>query len=173
MLGEDLRDLGAAVAVRVVERLGGAVSVEGDSTLTIRLPWNRRSQLVAGAAARLVRVERTDDDRLAVGRCREAVDESLRHRRRPAAAMADGLQLVDELGPAEQLGHRAERQAAEVLVEAGGDDARAALDQALDHVDDLWREELDLVDPDDVVAVSEPDDLLGRETATARIFAPA
>jgi signal transduction histidine kinase len=37
VLGEDLRDLGAAVAVRVVERLGGAVSVS-DSTLTIRLP---------------------------------------------------------------------------------------------------------------------------------------
>jgi signal transduction histidine kinase len=37
VLGQDLRDLGAAVAVRVVERLGGAVSVS-DSTLTIRLP---------------------------------------------------------------------------------------------------------------------------------------
>ncbi len=37
VLGHDLRDLGAAVAVRVVERLGGAVSVS-DSTLTIRLP---------------------------------------------------------------------------------------------------------------------------------------
>jgi signal transduction histidine kinase len=37
VLGRDLRDLGAAVAVRVVERLGGAVSVS-DSTLTIRLP---------------------------------------------------------------------------------------------------------------------------------------
>jgi signal transduction histidine kinase len=37
VLGRDLRDLGAAVAVRVVERLGGAVSVSG-STLTIRLP---------------------------------------------------------------------------------------------------------------------------------------
>jgi len=37
VLGQDLRDLGAAVAVRVVERLGGTVSVS-DSTLTIRLP---------------------------------------------------------------------------------------------------------------------------------------
>jgi signal transduction histidine kinase len=37
VLGQDLRDLGAAVAVRVIERLGGAVSVS-DSTLTIRLP---------------------------------------------------------------------------------------------------------------------------------------
>ena len=36
VLGEDLRDLGAAVAVRLVRRLGGSVGVDGD-TLTIRL----------------------------------------------------------------------------------------------------------------------------------------
>ena len=36
VLGQELRDLGAAVAVRVVERLGGAVTVDGD-TLTISL----------------------------------------------------------------------------------------------------------------------------------------
>jgi signal transduction histidine kinase len=36
VLGRDLRDLGAAVAVRVVESLGGAVGV-ADGTLTIRL----------------------------------------------------------------------------------------------------------------------------------------
>jgi signal transduction histidine kinase len=36
LLGDDLRDLGAAVAVRVVHARGGAVEVEGD-TLTIRL----------------------------------------------------------------------------------------------------------------------------------------
>lgn len=36
VLGDDLRDLGAAVAVRVIERLGGSVSVSGP-TLTIRL----------------------------------------------------------------------------------------------------------------------------------------
>ncbi len=36
VLGQDLRDLGAAVAVRVIEVLGGAVSVSGQ-TLTIRL----------------------------------------------------------------------------------------------------------------------------------------
>jgi signal transduction histidine kinase len=36
VLGEDLRDLGAAVAVRVIQRLGGDVHVEGE-TLTIRL----------------------------------------------------------------------------------------------------------------------------------------
>jgi signal transduction histidine kinase len=37
VLGQDLRDLGAAVAVRLVEALGGSVGVEGE-TLTIRLP---------------------------------------------------------------------------------------------------------------------------------------
>ncbi len=37
VLGEDLRDLGAAVAVRLVDALGGSVGVEGE-TLRIRLP---------------------------------------------------------------------------------------------------------------------------------------
>jgi len=36
VLGQDLRDLGAAVAVRLIESLGGSVSVSGE-TLTIRL----------------------------------------------------------------------------------------------------------------------------------------
>jgi signal transduction histidine kinase len=37
VLGQDLRDLGAAVAVRLLERLGGTVEVDG-SILKIRLP---------------------------------------------------------------------------------------------------------------------------------------
>ena len=37
LLGEELRDLGAAVAVQVIRALGGSVEVEGD-TLTVRLP---------------------------------------------------------------------------------------------------------------------------------------
>jgi signal transduction histidine kinase len=37
VLGEDLRDLGAAVAVRVVDALGGSVELDGDA-LEIRLP---------------------------------------------------------------------------------------------------------------------------------------
>src|ERR1051326_2485791 len=36
VLGQDLRDLGAAVAVRVIEQLGGEVAV-ADGTLTVRL----------------------------------------------------------------------------------------------------------------------------------------
>ena len=37
VLGEELRDLGAAVAIRVVRALGGSVELDGD-TLTIKLP---------------------------------------------------------------------------------------------------------------------------------------
>jgi signal transduction histidine kinase len=37
VLGEDLRDLGAAVAVRLVRTLGGTVAVEGE-TLLVQLP---------------------------------------------------------------------------------------------------------------------------------------
>jgi signal transduction histidine kinase len=37
VLGEDLRDLGAAVAVRAIEANGGRVSLEGDK-LTVSLP---------------------------------------------------------------------------------------------------------------------------------------
>jgi signal transduction histidine kinase len=37
VLGEDLRDLGAAVAVRVVRALGGSIELDGE-TLTVTLP---------------------------------------------------------------------------------------------------------------------------------------
>jgi signal transduction histidine kinase len=37
VLGQELRDLGAAVAVRVVRALGGSVDLDGE-TLTVRLP---------------------------------------------------------------------------------------------------------------------------------------
>jgi signal transduction histidine kinase len=37
LLGEDLRDLGAAVAVRLVDALGGSVTQDGDSVV-VRLP---------------------------------------------------------------------------------------------------------------------------------------
>src|SRR4051794_41157856 len=66
---------------------------------------------VARPAARLVRVERADLDRLARERRRLSVDEALRHRRRAATAMADSFQLVDEFRQAEKRGHRPERQA--------------------------------------------------------------
>jgi signal transduction histidine kinase len=37
LLGDELRDLGAAVAVRVIHALGGSVELDGD-TLSVRLP---------------------------------------------------------------------------------------------------------------------------------------
>jgi signal transduction histidine kinase len=37
LLGEELRDLGAAVAVRVIYALGGSVAIDGD-TLSVQLP---------------------------------------------------------------------------------------------------------------------------------------
>jgi len=37
LVGEELRDLGAAVAVRLVQALGGSVELDGDS-LVVRLP---------------------------------------------------------------------------------------------------------------------------------------
>jgi signal transduction histidine kinase len=42
VLGEDLRDFGAAVAARVVSALGGSVAVDGE-TLVVRLPVARES----------------------------------------------------------------------------------------------------------------------------------
>ena len=73
--------------------------------------------------------------------------------------MADGLQLVDELGAAEQLRHRPEREAAEVLVQPARDDPHPTLDEAVEDEGDLRREELDLVDADDVVAVHQAGDV--------------
>src|SRR5664279_760035 len=125
-----------------------------------RLLERRFGDLVAAPAARLVRVERADDDRGTVRGCGRTVDEPLRHGRRSATAVANGLKLVEDLGPAEQLGHRAERAAAEVLVEAGGNDALAARDEDVDHEHDRGIEELHLVDPNGVVALGEARNLL-------------
>jgi hypothetical protein len=64
--------------------------------------------------------------------------------------MADGLELVHELGMRQELGDGAERKAPEVLVETGDDDARAAVGQLERRGDDRRLEELHLVDPDHV-----------------------
>ena len=79
-----------------------------------------------------------------------------------------GLQLVDELGEAEQERHRAEGLAAEVAVEPGRDDARAARDELLHRVDDRRLEELRLVDADRVVAVGAPQRVLARRRPRPR-----
>jgi hypothetical protein len=73
--------------------------------------------------------------------------------------MADGLQLVDELRACEELGHRSERQPAEVLVESRSDHAGAALRERQRRVDDRRLEELHLVDPHDVDAARPRDEL--------------
>ena len=70
--------------------------------------------------------------------------------------MADGLQLVDELGVREELGHRPERQAPEILVEARDDDPDAALGEVERARDDALTEELSLVDTDDVESLARP-----------------
>ena len=64
--------------------------------------------------------------------------------------MAHRLELVHELGEAEQRRHRAERLPAEILGEAGGNHPGAASDQRVDRVDDPEIEELGLVDADRV-----------------------
>jgi hypothetical protein len=69
------------------------------------------------------------------------------------------LQLVDKLGAAEELRHRAEREAAEVLVEAARHDAHPGLDESVEDEQDLRGEELNLVDADDVVSVDETGDV--------------
>ena len=73
--------------------------------------------------------------------------------------MADRLELVDQLGAAEELRHGGERKPAEVLVEPARDDPHSALHETVEHQGDVRREELDLVDADDVVAVDETGDV--------------
>ena len=129
--------------------------------------------LVAVAAACLVLLGRADDDRLARVRRRAPVDEPLRRRRRAAAAVADGLQLVDELGVREELRHRPEGEPSEVLVEAGDDDPDAAVRELERVRDDRVLEELHLVDPDDVESLGALGTSSADATGTARIRAPA
>ena len=76
--------------------------------------------------------------------------------------MADGLELVDEVGEREQVGHRAEREAAKVLVEPCGDDAGPAFGEGERRIDDRGLEELGLVDADDVEPLRPGDELGDR-----------
>src|SRR2546426_7587951 len=66
-----------------------------------------------------VRLPAADHDRGAVPHRRLAVDETLVAARGTAAHDADGLQLVHDLRDGEERGHGAEREAAEVHVDAG------------------------------------------------------
>ena len=109
-----------------------------------------RARLVAVAAARLVLLGRADHDGLAGVGGRRAVDQPLRRRRRPTAAVAYRLELVDELGVREQLRDHAERLPPEVLVETGNHDANSAVGEDQSRVHDGRLEELHLVDADDL-----------------------
>ncbi len=104
-------------------------------------------------------VRRSHHDRVAGVGSGPALDESLRGGGGAAAAVADGLQLVDELGVGEQLGHDAEGKASEVLVEPGDDDADAAVGEVERRPDDAGVEELHLVDPDHIVPGRPADEL--------------
>jgi hypothetical protein len=64
--------------------------------------------------------------------------------------VADGLELVDELGVGEERGHGAEREPAEVLVEPGRNHTRAPVGQLERGLDDGRLEELHLVDADNL-----------------------
>ena len=108
--------------------------------------------LVAVAAARLVLLVRAHDDRRARVRRGPAVDQPLRRRRAAAAAVADRLQLVDELGVGQELRHRPEREPPEVLVEPGRDHPGAVVGELERDADDLFVEELGLVDADHLEA---------------------
>ena len=108
--------------------------------------------LVAVAAARLVLLVRAHDDRRPrIGR-RPTVDQALRRRCSAAAAVADGLQLVDELGVRQQRRHRPEREPPEVLVEPRRDHAGTVVGELERDADDLFVEELRLVDADHLEA---------------------
>src|SRR6266508_3891184 len=111
----------------------------------------RRSSwyFVARAAARLVRLLRSDDDDRLVPEGGHAVDDALRPRCGLAADDADRLQLVDLLRKRKQRRHGAERLATEIEVQSGADHATAAGHQLAHHADDRMVEELHLVDADD------------------------
>ena len=118
---------------------------------------------MAAAAARFVLLRGADDDGLARVRRRSTVDEPLRRRRRTAAAVADGLELVHELGMREELGHRSERESPEVLVEPGDDHPRRLRPPARAPAPTTSSlEELHLVDPDDLEALRRGGELRDR-----------
>src|SRR5664280_3319906 len=84
-----------------------AAFLEGEQALD-----RRDARFEAAAAARLVETRGTDDDALA------RRDEALRAARGRAATHADGARFRDLLGGRHERGHRLERPAEIVLVEA-------------------------------------------------------
>ena len=100
--------------------------------------------VVAVAAEGLVDVFFAEEDQVL------ALDEAVGMVREGAAADADGVHFLHVLGDRHQARHGPERLAEEVGVEAGHDDAYAAVGQRLAHVDERVVEELGLVHADDL-----------------------
>ena len=130
---------------------------EASSFALLRLsrpPDGRRlgggEHLVAGAAARLVGLAVPHLDLLATAGGALAVVGG------GAATHAHRVHLVDELGARQKLGHRAERPAQVIEVEAGDHHPDPAIGQGVDHGHDPDVEELGLVDPHHLDVVVEP-----------------
>ena len=100
--------------------------------------------VVAVAAEGLVGVLFAQDDEFA------AVGEAVGEVGEGAAADADGMDLLDVVGDGEESRHGPEGLAQVVGVQAGDDDADAAVGQFLDHADDAVVKELCLVDAYDL-----------------------
>src|ERR1043165_6497330 len=98
----------------------------------------------AAAAALLVGVARADDDAAL------DLDDALLVVGGLAAADADGVRLGDVLGDGEQWRHRLEGAARVVLVECGDDDSQPALGESVGDRDEVFVEELPLVNADDL-----------------------
>src|SRR4029077_3900098 len=109
----------------------------------------RPRHLVTMPTSRLVRFPAADHDRGTVPEGGLAVDEALVAAGRTAAGHADGLELVDDLGDREERGHGAERQAAEIHVDAGQHDAHTLIRERVRDGDDAIVQELHFVDRDD------------------------
>ena len=89
-----------------------------------------------------------------------ALDDAVADVGERTAAHADGMDLEDVVGDGEQAGHGAEGFAAEVEVEAGDDDADAAVGEFVADGDDAVVEELGFVDADDFAVAAQQEDAL-------------
>ena len=161
-------DLPPGGTIVLVAAAGYLVALARDGPNALGGDERRDARLVAAAAACFVLLRSADDDGLAGVRRGPAVDEPLGGRGRATAAVADGLQLVDELGMRQELGHRTEGKSPEVLVEPRHDDADSAIGQLERVLDDRRLEELHLVDPDDLEPLCTLEDVVhGRHRNSA------
>jgi hypothetical protein len=100
------------------------------------------------AAASLVKFRCADDDyRIIIARW-FSVDQTLGAGCLFSADHADGVQFADFFGLCHQRRHWAERLAAKIHIQPGGDDADAAIGKSLSNRDDLIIEKLGFVNSD-------------------------